>query len=90
MAVGVLTAAVGFRFLYQIVDFDQAALPESQTGWFIFADVLLTGAILAGGSKAIHSIFLVVVQLQTVPLPIFSVYETFMNSTQANASAIII
>ena len=76
MAVGVLTAAVGFRFLYQIVDFDQAALPESQTGWFIFADVLLTRAILAGGSKAIHSIF--------------SVYETFMNSTQANASAIII
>jgi hypothetical protein len=75
MAVGVLTAAVGFRFLYQIVDFDKAALPESQTGWFIFADVLLTGAILAGGSKAIHSIF--------------SVYETFMNSTgkRANASA---
>jgi len=75
MAVGVLTSAVGFRFLYQIVHFDAATLPASQTAWFTFADVLLTGSILAGGSKAIHSIF--------------SVYETFMNSTQkrANASA---
>ncbi len=45
------------------------------TNQTIFADVLLTGAILTGGSKAIHSIF--------------SVYESFMNSTQkrANASA---
>ncbi|MFL6417204.1 MAG: hypothetical protein ACJ74Y_16205 [Bryobacteraceae bacterium] len=73
LAVGVLTAAVGFRFFHQIVNLKQAALPKSQMAWFTFVDVLLTGAILAGGSKAIHNIF--------------SVYETFMNSTEKRASA---
>src|SRR5207249_9503879 len=56
LAVGVLASTVGFRFFDQIVDFEQAALSESQKAWFTFTDVLLTGAILAGGSKAIHSI----------------------------------
>lgn len=73
LAVGVLASAVGFRFFNQTVQFDQAVLPESQKAWFTFADVLLTGAILAGGSKAIHNIF--------------SVYDTFMNSTEKRTSA---
>jgi hypothetical protein len=75
MAVGMLAAAVGFRFLYQIVDLGKGNLQEAQRAWFAFADVLLTGTILAGGSKAIHSIF--------------AVYDSFMESTKkrANASA---
>ena len=73
MAVGVLAATVGFRFLFQVVDLAGGSLSEAQKGWFTFADVLLTGAILAGGSKAIHSIF--------------AVYESFMDNTQKRANA---
>ena len=83
LAVGVLASCVGFRFFNQIValdkivPFDQTSESQKalayQKDWFICADVLLTGAILAGGSKAIHSIF--------------SVYQSFMNSTEKRTTA---
>jgi hypothetical protein len=73
LAVGILVSAVGFRFLNQIVSLGSIYDPgnhliSQQYGWFVVADVLLTGAVLAGGSKAIHQIF--------------SVYDAFMKTTQ--------
>src|SRR5262252_3975139 len=57
MAIGILTSAVGFRFLNQIVDLSKINPHSLQYAAFIIADILLTGTVLAGGSKAIHSIF---------------------------------
>jgi hypothetical protein len=51
-----LTSAVGFRFLTQIVDFSKINSHSLQYAAFIIADILLTGTVLVGGSKAIHSI----------------------------------
>ncbi len=73
LAVGLFTSAVGYRFLTQLVDLTPIYNPPThfvsgQFGWFVAADVLLTGAVLAGGSKAVHQIF--------------AVYESFMQSTQ--------
>jgi len=77
LVIGVFTAAVGFRFLTQLVDISTIYKPaeklvSDQHGWFVAADVLLTGAVLAGGSKLIHEIF--------------AVYESFMQSTQKSLS----
>jgi hypothetical protein len=77
LAVGILVAGVGFRFLNQIVSlgsiYDAGNNSHSpQYGWFVVADVLLTGAVLAGGSKAIHQIF--------------SVYDAFMKTSQDRLS----
>jgi hypothetical protein len=57
--VGVLTAGVGFRMLAGLVDVSALLEngPQWQYHWFVAADVLLTGAVLAGGSKAVHQIF---------------------------------
>jgi hypothetical protein len=71
MAIGILTAAVGFRFLNQIVDLSRINSHSLQYAAFIMADILLTGTVLAGGSKAIHSIF--------------SVYDEFMDATRKKA-----
>jgi hypothetical protein len=71
MAVGVLTSAVGFRFLEQVVNIAAIKGFPEHYAWFIFTDVLLTGTVLAGGSKAIHSIY--------------SVYESFVVSTTKRA-----
>jgi hypothetical protein len=73
--VGILVSAAGFRFLGQMVSLDSIYNPAkgahtTQYALFVVADVLLTGAVLAGGSKAIHEIF--------------SVYDEFMKSTQDN------
>jgi len=74
LAIGVLTAAVGVRVLNPLVVLDFAKVPDG-FGWFpaCFAsvDVLLTGALLSGGSKAVHHIF--------------NVYETFMEATTKRA-----
>ena len=75
LAVGILVSAAGFRFLSQIVSLDSIYDPAkgahtTQYALFVVADVLLTGAVLAGGSKAVHQIF--------------SVYDEFMKSTQDN------
>lgn len=66
-----LTSAVGFRFLNQIVDLSKINTHSLQYAAFIIADILLTGTVLAGGSKAIHSIF--------------SVYDEFMDATRKKA-----
>ncbi|MGH8091993.1 MAG: hypothetical protein ACREIF_00775 [Chthoniobacterales bacterium] len=71
---GVLTSAVGFRFLEQVVNVAAIKAYPEHCAWFVFTDVLLTGTVLAGGSKAIHSIF--------------SVYEGFMVSTTKRAGGI--
>jgi hypothetical protein len=75
LAVGILVSAAGFRFLGQMVSLDSIYNPAkgahtTQYALFVVADVLLTGAVLAGGSKAVHQIF--------------SVYDEFMKSTQDN------
>lgn len=72
MTIGCLTALVGFRFLNQIVDVSTIVTARpGQYRLFIFVDVLLTGAILAGGSKTIHRLF--------------TLYDTFMQSTRDKA-----
>jgi hypothetical protein len=72
LVVGILAAAVGFRFFSQIVVLNSEFRVSVQYSCFVAADVLLTGAVLAGGSKLIHKIF--------------SVYESFMTSTQKSLS----
>jgi hypothetical protein len=77
LVVGIFASAVGFRFLTQIVNIDHIYDPtknllSEQFRWFVAADVLLTGAVLAGGSKLVHQIF--------------SVYESFMESSQKSLS----
>ena len=70
LVIGVITSAVGFRFLAQLVKApDSAFLASAQNQWFVGVDILLTGAVLAGGSKLIHNIV--------------SVYTSFM-STRAS------
>jgi hypothetical protein len=71
MAVGILAASVGFRFLEQIVNVESIRHYQQHYAWFTFTDVLLTGTVLAGGSKAIHAIF--------------TVYDGFMASTSKRA-----
>ncbi len=78
LIVGLFTAAVGFRFMAQIVDWTGLDTPAAafkstdQFKWFVAADVLLTGAVLAGGSKLVHRLF--------------TVYESFMESSQKSLS----
>jgi hypothetical protein len=67
LVIGVITSAVGFRFLAQLVKPDAAFIASPQNQWFVGVDILLTGAVLAGGSKLIHNIF--------------SVYTSFMSTT---------
>jgi len=71
MVIGVLTAGVGFRILNNLVEVDPVALASNhyQYNWFVVIDVLLTGAVLAGGSKAVHQVF--------------KVYDSLMDSSQS-------
>lgn len=57
VASGVLIAAIGFRFFHQILDVTRLSGYAQHEGWFVFLDVMLTGLILAGGSKTMHYIF---------------------------------
>ena len=57
--------------LAQLVD-AAPIVKTTQSTMFIAADVLLTGAVLAGGSKLVHQIF--------------SVYESFMETTSKSLS----
>jgi len=63
LVLGMITSAVGFRFLAQLVvltPITGSALPlsvQEQYSAFIAVDVVLTGAVLAGGSKLVHQIF---------------------------------
>ena len=69
LGIGVLVAFVGVRVLANIVDI--SALTGSQKGIFVVVDILLTGAVLAGGSEAINKIM--------------KVYNSFMTSTADKA-----
>ena len=63
---GILIALVGVRVLGNIVDIGK--LTEPQIGIFNIVDIILTGAVLAGGSEAINKIT--------------KVYNRFMTSTE--------
>ncbi|MFC1606374.1 hypothetical protein ACFL47_00265 [Candidatus Latescibacterota bacterium] len=54
LGIGVLVAGVGVRVLSNILDI--STLTGNQEGIFIIVDILLTGAVLAGGSEAINKI----------------------------------
>ena len=54
LGIGVLVALVGVRVLGNIVDV--ASVTDGQVGLFYIVDILLTGAVLAGGSEAINKI----------------------------------
>ena len=54
MALGILISAVGIRVLAQM--FQVIQVSAAQQGWFTFTDVLITGALIAGGSEGIHKI----------------------------------
>lgn len=54
LMLGLLTAAVGYRALAAVVD--SGALSGLQASAYTFIDVLLTGGLLAGGSKGIHAL----------------------------------
>lgn len=73
VAIGIATAAVGFRVLDNLVDIDaletQARHQRFQYNWFVVMDALLTGAVLAGGSKAVHQVF--------------NLFDTVMESSQS-------
>lgn len=73
LAIGVLTAGVGFRVLHTL--FIQSPPDEwyPHNVFFTLVDVLLTGALLSGGSKVVHHVF--------------NVYESFMEATTKRAEA---
>ena len=54
VVLGLLTAAVGYRALATVVD--ASSLGGLQAAGFTLVDVLLTGGLLAGGSKGIHAL----------------------------------
>ena len=70
LGIGVLVALVGVRVLGNIVDI--STLTGPQVGIFVVVDIMLTGAVLAGGSEAINKIM--------------KVYNSFMISTAEKAS----
>ena len=59
-ALGVILAALGIRVLEMFVNPSAfASLPDVQQSLFRTTDVLLTGAVLGGGSDALHQMVLV-------------------------------
>ena len=66
LGIGVLVSLVGVRVLGNIVD--TSTLNAKHNGAFIVVDIILTGAVLAGGSEAINKIM--------------KIYNGFMNSTE--------
>jgi hypothetical protein len=73
LAIGVLTAGVGFRVLHTLFVEPPPVGWRVHNGFFTLVDVLLTGALLSGGSKAVHHVF--------------NVYESFMEATTKKAEA---
>ncbi len=54
---GVIVAALGVRALGLFIDASEFAdLREGQRVWFTRLDILLTGAVLAGGSDSLHQL----------------------------------
>src|SRR5439155_4134757 len=73
LAIGVLTARVGFRVLHTLFLEPPPANWRAHNVFFTLVDVMLTGALLSGGSKAVHHIF--------------NVYNSFMEATTKKADA---
>ena len=71
VAIGVLTAGVGFRVLHML--FVEPPPVGMHNALFTVVDVLLTGALLSGGSTAVHHLF--------------SVYNSLMEATVKKAEA---
>lgn len=69
LGIGMLVSLVGVRVLGNIVDI--STLTAKHKGAFIVVDIMLTGAVLAGGSEAINKIM--------------KIYNSFMNSTAEKA-----
>lgn len=55
LVLGLLISTLGIRGLGAFLDWDAfAKLPHSQQSWFTVMDVVLTGALLGGGSDFVH------------------------------------
>ena len=55
LALGVVISALGFRVMQPLIDI--TSLPDGlQRSVFDFVDIVLTGAVLAGGSDGIHKL----------------------------------
>ena len=55
LVLGILISTLGIRGLGALLDAEAfAKLPHSQQTWFTAMDVLLTGALLGGGSDFVH------------------------------------
>ena len=72
LTIGIFISAIGFRFLSQFLVLDTDFMKTIQYNWFVGADVLLTGAVLSGGSKLVHQIF--------------SVYDSYTEKTKNSFS----
>jgi len=66
LGIGFLVSLVGVRVLGNVIDI--ASLSGDQQGVFTVVDILLTGAVLAGGSEAVNKIM--------------KVYNSFMIATE--------
>jgi hypothetical protein len=74
LVIGVLVAAAGFRAIESLLDAGALQqLAEWQRKALIGVDTLLTGAVLSGGSEAVHKIF--------------NVYDSFMVASRSRAEA---
>jgi hypothetical protein len=60
LGVGILIAIVGVRILLPLVDIAGLGINSMQLKIFTFIDVLLTGAVLGGGSDGIHKLIVVI------------------------------
>lgn len=60
LGVGILIAIVGVRILLPLVDIAGLGIDSMQLKIFTFIDVLLTGAVLGGGSDGIHKLIVVI------------------------------
>jgi len=74
-ALGLLISAFGVRALSQFIDpatTAAGALSEAQRRWFNMADILFSGALLAGGADPIHKLL--------------DLYRKFVESSAAKAA----
>ena len=70
LGLGMFVSLVGIRVLGNIVDIN--SLTGKHRSAFVVVDIILTGAVLAGGSEAINKIM--------------KIYNSVMNSTAKKAS----
>jgi len=56
LVLGIVVSAIGFRVLRTLIDPTTLAADSVQLWVFDFVDIVLTGAVLAGGSDGIHKL----------------------------------